>query len=365
MPDPARTQPLLLVHGDDRHRVDEEVRLWREAAAGAQLGVEVFDPPAPLDRLRSALAEIPLIDERRYVLVRDPPAMGGGRRAGGSERELAEALELRAPSTSVCLVGHQQLPAAHPVVAAVHRLGGEVRLRNPLRGRELRGWVEQAAASRGLRLPPAALEHLLRVAGSDLGTVVGELEKLSAYQAGTAAPGRGPQPGPTGRARPAVAAVDLELVRALVAGSEGVEVWGVLERLLGPEPAEGAAAALELTEQGRSAVYLIATLAGQLSELRRAQVLLAGGGSAARIAGELGIPDWRAERLARQARTVAPEVVEGWLHQLRAIDVAIKAGETDDRQAMGRFGLGAARVVARGRAHRGAAGGVLTDSRQS
>jgi hypothetical protein len=39
--------------------------------------------------------------------------------------------------------------------------------------------------------------------------------------------------------------------------------------------------------------------------------------------------------------------VEDWLHQLQSIDVAIKAGETDDREAMGRFALGAARAVAR------------------
>jgi hypothetical protein len=42
--------------------------------------------------------------------------------------------------------------------------------------------------------------------------------------------------------------------------------------------------------------------------------------------------------------------VEDWLHQLQAIDAAIKSGETDDRQAMGRFALGAARAVARGHA---------------
>jgi len=332
MPDPARAQPLLLVHGDDRYRVDEEVRLWRELAATAQMGVETFDPPAPLDRIRSALAEIPLIDERRYVLVRDPPALTAGRRTGGSERELAEALELRAPSTSACLVSHQPLPAGHPVVAAVGRLGGEVRLRNVLRGRELRAWVERAAGSHGLRLAPAALEHLLRVAGTDLGTVSAELDKLVAYEAG----------GPATR-------IDLELIRRLVAGSEGIEVWNVLERLLGPEPAQGAAATLALTEQGRSAVYLIATLAGQLSELRRAQSLLDERLSPAGLAARLRIPEWRAERLARQARAVPAGVVEAWLRRLQALDVAIKTGEEGDRQGIEAFALEAARSVSAGR----------------
>ena len=323
--------PLLLVHGDDRYRVDEEVRQWRRQAAGAEMGVDVVEAPAPLDRIRSCLGEIPLIDPRRYVLIRDPPQLAGGRRSGEAGRGLAEALELRAPSTSVCIASHQQVLPSHPVMAAVSRLGGEVRLCNLLRGRDARSWAERAAAERGVRMRPGGLDHLLRVAGSDLGLVSAELDKLGAYAAGEM--------------------LSVEAVRRLVGGAEGVEVWNVLERLLGVDPGRGAAAALDLLDDGRPTQYLIATLAGQLSELRRAQSLVATGGGPRTLATELRIPEWRAERLARQARTVRPEVVEGWLVQLQRIDAAVKAGETDDREAVGRFALGAARTVgtARGR----------------
>jgi len=313
----GRAQPgappadLLLVHGDDHHRVDEAVRQWRRRAAAAELGVEVIEAPAPLERVRSSLAETPLIDERRYLLLRDPPQLTGGRRSGEGGRALADALLLRAPSTSVCLVSHQAVPASHPVVVAVGRLGGEIRAFKLLRGREVREWAERAVADRGLRLRAGALDHLLRVAGSDLGVIAAELDKLSAFSGG--------EP------------VDVEAARRLVGGAEAVEVWNVLERLLGVQPGRGAAAATELVEEGHSTQHLIATLAGQLSELRRAQSLLGTGGSGGRLATELRIPEWRADRLARQARAVAPAVVEDWLHQLQAIDAAIKSGETDDR----------------------------------
>ncbi len=330
---PGSAAELLLVHGDDRHRVDDEVRAWRQQAVGAELGVELIDAPAPLERIRTSLAEVPLIDPRRYLLIRDPPQLTGGRRSGEGGRALAEALVLRAPSTSVCLVSHQAVPPTHPVAAAVVRLGGVVRGFSLLRARESREWAERAASARGLRLRPGGLDHLLRVAGSDLGLVATELDKLSAYAGG--------EP------------VDPETVRRVVGGAEAVEVWNVLERLLGPQPGRGAAAAADLVEEGRSTQHIIATLAGQLGELRRAQFLLGTGGSAARLATQLRIPEWRAERLVRQARTVPPAVVERWMRQLQAIDVAIKAGETDDRQAIGRFTLGAARMVARGRSSQG------------
>ena len=114
----AAAAELLLVHGDDRHRVDDEVRAWRRQAAGAELGVELIDAPAPLERIRTSLAEVPLIDPRRYLLIRDPPQLTGGRRSGEAGRALAEALALRAPSTSVCLVSHQPVPSTHPVAVA-------------------------------------------------------------------------------------------------------------------------------------------------------------------------------------------------------------------------------------------------------
>lgn len=345
---PGSVTSLLLIHGDDGHRVDQEVRRWRETASTAQLGVEVIDPPAPLGRVRSALAEIPLIDERRFVLLRDPPQLGGGKRSGDGGRELAAALELRAPSTMVCLVSHQLLASSHPVVAAVARLGGEVRQRATLRGRELRAWAEQACALRGLRLGSGALDHLLRVAGSELGIISSELDKLSAYQRGA---GATPPAAPSGAPPLAVPApslpIELDTVRRLVGGSEGVEVWSILERLLGADPARGAASAVELVDGGVSVVYLIATLAGQLSELRRAQSLLAAGVPPAGLASRLRIPDWRADRLARQARSVSPVTVEGWLRRLGELDVAIKTGEADDRQAVSSFALGAARAVRR------------------
>ena len=328
-PDPDAAV-LLLVHGEDRHRVDEMVGRWKLQAAEAELGIEVIDPPAPLDRVRTSIAELPLIDPRRYLLLRDPPQLAGGRRSGEGGKGLAEALELRAPTTSICLVSHLTVAPNHPVAAAVTRLGGEVRAFPLLKGRDVRAWAETAAVERGVRLQPGSLDHLLRVAGSDLGVVAAELDKLSAYAAG--------EP------------VDLPTMRRVVGGAESVEVWNVLERLLGPEPGRGAAAAADLVDEGRSTQHLIATLAGQLSELRRAQAFVADGRSPAGLAGHLRIPEWRADRLARQARGVPAAVVEGWLRQLQAIDAGIKAGETDDRQAMDGFALGAARVVARSRA---------------
>ena len=151
---------ILLVHGDEPYLVDSEVARWRAGAAGAAMGVEVVEATSS-DRLRSILAEVPLLDPRRHVLLRDPPQLGGGRK-GGDAAGMAVALELIAPSTDLCIAVHQRLTANHVVVAKVVELGGTVRAHAALKGRDLRQWVDRTAAERGLRLPAGAAEQIGR-----------------------------------------------------------------------------------------------------------------------------------------------------------------------------------------------------------
>jgi len=316
---------LLLVHGDERHLVDSEVRRWRDAADADQLGIEVIEAPAPLARIRSTLAEMPLFDPRRYVLLRDPPQIIGGRKGGGDASGLVEALDLVAPTTSVCIAVHQKLPPTNPVLGAVSARGGAVRACLAPRGRELRQWAESAARARGLRLPPGAVEHLTACSGGDLGTIASEFDKLVAFSAG--------------------ADISIDDVRGLAGGSEGVEVWNVLERLLGAKPPQGAAVVDKLLRDGRSSQYLIATLGGQLRELLQAQATIGRGGGSRQLAAELKIPDWRAERLTRHASGAPGPLVRRWLGRLQRIDAAIKNGTIDDSAALRAFAIRAAREL--------------------
>src|SRR5258706_7161301 len=113
-----------------------------------------------------------------------------------------------------------------------------------------------------------------------------EVAKLGAYAAGRQA-------------------LSVEEVTRLVGGDEQVEVWGVLDRLLGPAPGAGAAAVDGGLGGGMSSQYLIATMGGQIRDLLEAQeVLRERRGGAAALASALGIPPWKAERLPRPSRAV-------------------------------------------------------------
>ncbi len=308
----APLNPLTLIHGDEGYLIDQAVRAWRERAKPPQLDVEVFDAPGRLDALRSAVAELPLFDPERALLVRDPPQLTGAAKRGGADppERLAAIVAERAPTTLLCLVAHAKVPDRNPVLAAVKELGGAITFHAAKKGRELRTWVEGEIASRGLRLGSGSVEHLVRFAGPDLGTIASELDKLVAYAAG----------------RP----LTISDVRLAVAGDEESGLYDTLGDLLGPTPARGADSIDRLLSEGRAGPYLLAILAGQIRDLLLVQAYLQTHGSASGLAAAIGKPDWMVERLVRQARLVPAPVAAGWLGALHDADRKLKIGEISD-----------------------------------
>jgi len=308
--------PLTLIHGDEGYLVDQAARAWRKRAKPPQLDVEVFDAPGRLDGLRSAVAEMPLFDPERALLVRDPPQLTGAAKRGGADppERLAAILAERAPTTLLCLVAHAKVPDRNPVLAAVRQLRGAIIFHAAKKGRELRAWVEGEIAVRNLRLGSGSVEHIVRVAGPELGTIASELDKLVAYAAG----------------RP-LSARD---VRLAVAGDEESGLYDTLGDLLGPTPARGADSVDRLLAEGRAGPYLLAILAGQIRDLLVVQAYLQTHGSAAGLASAIGKPDWMIERLVRHARLVPAPTAARWLGALHDADRKLKIGEISDTEGV-------------------------------
>ena len=312
---PALSQ-LTLIHGEERFLVDRSVREWRERARPAQLGVEVFDLPGRLDELRLAVAEIPLFDPERALLVRDPPQLTGSSKRGGADppERLASILAERAPTTVLCLVAHAKVPDRNEVLVAVKQLGGSVIFHPAIKGRELRAWVEREVASRKLRLGPGSVDHAIRVAGPDLGSIASELDKLVAFADGRA--------------------LSITDLRAAVAGDESAGLYETLNDLVGTTPAKGAESIDRLLSEGRAGQYLLAILAGQIRDLVLAQAHLRTHGSTSGLAAALGVPEWRADRLSRQARAVPAALPAGWLDALHDVDRKVKTGEIGESDGL-------------------------------
>ena len=312
---------LLLVHGEEPYLVDRTVDTWRSRATG---DVEVLDAPARLEPLIASLVDMPLFADERHVLVRDLPQLLGARKGTGGVAELTRALTLRAPSTHVCFAVRTNVAPANPVLAAIQAQGGQVVHHPQLRPGERRSWLETEVRSRGVRLPSGGADVLLRCSGGDLAAMSGEIEKIVAH-------------GP---------AITIDELHQLVAGSEQLQLYNVLDQLAGNQPAAGAALLSDLIAEGRSPQYLLSILAGQLRDVLLAHgVLLRGERGAAAVAAAMRLPGWRAERVLRTAQAVPAALAISWMRQLQSIDAGLKSGEVDDVNALQRWVLAAAAVM--------------------
>jgi DNA polymerase III subunit delta len=300
---------LTLIHGEDRFLVDRSVGEWRDRARPSQLDIEVFDAPGRLNEFRHSVAEMPLFDPERALLLRDPPQLTGSAKRGGADppERLVAILDELAPTTVLCLAVHAKVPDRNPVLVAAKARGGSIVFHAAVKGRDLRSWVEREIGVRGLRLGAGSVDHLIRVAGPDLGSIASELDKLVAFAAG----------------RP----LSISDVRTAVAGDEAAGLYETLGELLGPTPAKGAESIDRLLSEGRAGQYLLAILAGQIRDLVLAQAYMQAHGSGAGLAAALGKPDWQADRLSRQARSVSPALAAGWLAALHDVDRKLKSGE--------------------------------------
>lgn len=325
----AESPGLLLVHGDEPYLVDESVRRWRATIESGDL--EVIDAPARLDALIASFVDMPLFADRRHVLVRELPQLSGGRRGTAGVDELVHAIGVRAPSTHVCFAVRVTVAAANPILAAIAAAGGIVEHHDRLRPGDRRRWLDTELRSRGLRLPQGGPDLLIRCSGGDLGTMSAELDKVAAHSG-------------------VRTLVDLE---RLVAGTEQLELYRVLDLLAGTQPGAGAALLVDLVAEGRSIQYLLSILSGQLRDLLMAHALvLRGQGGPAAIAAGLRLPMWRAERVLRTAQSIPAVLALAWIRELQCIDAGLKSGDLDDAAALQHWGLSAAESLHRRRRRR-------------
>jgi DNA polymerase III delta subunit len=318
---PTEIPGLLLVHGDEAYLVDRTVENWRASATG---DVEVIDALAKLEPLIASLVDVPLFAAERHVLVRDLPQLSGSRKGNMGVDELVRGLSMRAPSTRLCLAVRATVAPANQILAAVQAQGGRVVHHSLLRPSERRHWLERELRSRKVVLPPGGAELLLRCSGGDLGAVAGELDKIAAHGE----------------------RLNIEQLVQLVAGTEQLQLYNVLDLLGGPQPAAGAALLADLIAEGRSPQYLLSILAGQLRDLLMAHAVLLGGNrGASALAAAMRIPAWRAERVLRTTHAIPVTLAMAWMRELQRIDAGLKAGEVDDVAALQHWGLAAAQAL--------------------
>lgn len=291
-PDASVTEnlaPAYLIVGDDPY-------LTSEALDGILVGIDEyaiseFAPEDDPSAILQALDTPSLFGARRVVVVRRVDEM-----LADVHRQLVSYLEN--PSASSCLILLSAKPLAK-VAAAARKVG---RVIETSRGKrtDLFSWLRDEAKKRGLKVTGDVMGALVEAIGAERMALVQAIDELAL------ALGEGARIAP-------------EDVRRQFQGRAEANLYGFVDAVAGRQAGPALEALHRLLRQGESAQALFWMVVRHFKML-----MIAGDAPPASVAGDLGIPAWRAEKLVRQARNFSQtELVEAY-RVLAAADKKIK-----------------------------------------
>jgi DNA polymerase-3 subunit delta len=298
------TTPVYLLQGEE-FLAAEALDKIRVEAETDPLAESTFAASAPIAEILTALGTPNLLGGRRLVVVE------GAHELKGDQVEAIERyLESPSPHTVLVLVGSGRTKLA----AAIKRSGSVVTLDAP-RGRRLASWIRERARAHRLQVDDRGAWALIDSVGTELRDLDGALAQMSS----ALGPAR-VSVGDVRRLFPRLADERIYALTDAIGERRQAAAMGLLRRLL---------------EQGDEPLVLFGAVGAHLKRMLVARGLVEQGGTAA-VAAALGLPDWRADRVAKQARSYREDELAGALQILAETDVEMKGGDLPPEIALER-----------------------------
>lgn len=257
-------------------------------------------------RILAAVQTLPMMAQRRAVLLRDISSMAAGEMA-----HLLPYLDDPNPST-VLVATASKVDKRLKFFAAAKKKKFLHDLSPP---RKLGPWIRDEATTRGVRLSPRAADRLADVVGADLSRLALAIGQLGLYA--------GDRP------------VEVDDVDDLIADTRERSVFELTDSIGEGDLGRALAAVTALCDQRQSAIGVIVMLARHMRQLGRCRAAISGGAGKGELARELGVPPFIADKISRQSRRYTSAAVARALTTLADADAALK-GFTQVTRTLGR-----------------------------
>jgi DNA polymerase-3 subunit delta len=311
----GRVRPAYLVAGAEVLLRDEAVASIRRAALGASGGdfdlEKLAGERTTPGQLQDAVRALPMLAQRRLVLLREPEA-----RKGGKGEALAEALagvvaDVATGDTCTLVVVAEQIDRRSRWVKAFAEPAAFVACDPPRNAKEALGFLRDEARAQGASLEPAAAELLAESVGPNLLALRQELTKATLYA------GDGVK-------------VTRAHVQETICAIADEPIWDLTDAIGEGRAADALSVLARMLDSGAPPPVLLGSLAGHFRKLARAR------------AGEppQGHP-FMVQKLERQARRYAPARLVACLRAIHDVDEVLKgSGSLPPRIALERLVLG-------------------------
>lgn len=303
---------VFFLFGDADRLRDDAARSLAERAVGdaaRDFNLDVFrGGSVEPEELASALSTLPMMGDRRVVLLLDAQDLTGRGRT-----VVTDALD--DPPPGLTFVVAARIPDRSR--ASLYRRlkeGARTLEWSAPREEEVPGWLmERAERTHGFTLEPAAAQAMAAAVGRDLSVLEAELEKLGASAGG--------------------GVVDRERVARLVPNVREVDRWDWLDRVAAREYDSAVADVPRLLAESRESA--VGLLIGMIDQHVYLGLALEGGrelvATVLRESGKGYLAGWKPRIYTRQARAWSAAELDRALGLMRRADRQAKSGAGDRR----------------------------------
>jgi DNA polymerase-3 subunit delta len=304
----GRLLPVYLVVGEERLLRDMVVDALRTASLAGGLADFNEDKmtagEVAVDAVVSAARTVPMMANRRFVLVRSIERWDAKEGEGAPLDTLAEYAARPVDSTCVVLTG-EKIDGRRKLTLLARKEGFLVGC-DPLDDRSLPGWIRDRCAAKGHTIDRDAAELLAALAGPSLSSLADAVERLSLY-AGPGAP------------------IGEEAIGASVARVRTADTWAMVDAVGARDLGRAMRTLADAYDPRERGLPMLGALAWSIRQLARYQAAVASGASSQDAARQAGaFQPSRARELANKARAVTAKEVERWLLVLAEADLALK-----------------------------------------
>ncbi len=271
---------------------------------------------APAQQIIEACETLPLLCEKRLVVVKDYAPLLSGK--AKDETNEAERLSnwLQNPPQSCCLVFFVRgdADARKKLTAQLTKMGADVRF-DALSESQISKWIARSLKPYGKAMDAAAENRLVFMVGRSLTSLEGELQKLLSYVGD----------------RSAITEND---VVKLVTPQTEYTVFQMIDRAMAGDSAGAHRLLKSSLERGESRIGIIAMLTRQMRLLTHISFMKQAGARLPEIEKRLELTRYVASLAEKQANRFAPERAKAGYEACVAADYAVKTGRARDEQAL-------------------------------
>jgi DNA polymerase-3 subunit delta len=309
---------FYIFHGeDDLTKIDRLQSLFSRYGDKAMLDLNTtrFSGHVSINALRQAAETVPFLSPIRIVIASDLFSTNPGK---DYIKDLQAFLSNLPETTRLIFLESQTLRKNHPVIILAEQSDQGRVLHFPLpEGGQLIRWIQEQVEKYGGEISPKAAHLLASLVGTDLRILENELQKLATYKEFSS-----PK---------TIEAEDIALLSPYVAEAS---IFDLVDALGNRNERSAAALYQQKLDEGADPFYLFSMFVRQFRLLIQVKELAIEDYAPHAISQEIGIHDFVAGKLNKQARGFSMEELEQIYEYLLEIDVAVKNGEAEIRTVL-------------------------------